>query len=105
MSSTVPNLVLYHSPVSTCSQKVRMALAEKELPWTDHVIIFSRGDHLTEEYLALNPNGVVPTLLHDDVPITDSSVINEYLEDVSCSTVEAGKASGSGANARLAAIH
>jgi glutathione S-transferase len=82
MAATIPNLVLYNSPVSTCSQKVRMALAEKELPWTDRVIVFSRGDHLTEDYLALNPNGVVPTLLHDDVPIIDSSVINEYLEDV-----------------------
>lgn len=27
-------LTLYHSPFSTCSQKVRIALAEKQIPWT-----------------------------------------------------------------------
>jgi len=75
-------LELYNAPVSTCSQKVRMVLSEKRLAWTDRVINFSRGDHLTDGYLALNPNGVVPTLLHDGVVIVDSSVINEYLEDV-----------------------
>jgi glutathione S-transferase len=75
-------LELYNSPVSTCSQKVRMTLAEKELPWKDRNIVFAQGDHLTPDYLALNPNGVVPTLVHDGVAIIDSSVINEYLEDV-----------------------
>jgi hypothetical protein len=34
-------------PVSTCSQKVRMALFEKELPWTDKTIQFARKDHLS----------------------------------------------------------
>jgi len=73
---------LYNSPVSTCSQKVRMALSEKNLPWTDCIILFARGDHLSDWYLELNPNGVVPTLVHDGKVIIDSSVINEYLDDV-----------------------
>jgi glutathione S-transferase len=75
-------LELYNSPVSTCSQKVRMALAEKQLAWTDKPIVFARNDHLSDWYLAINPNGVVPTLVHDGSTIVDSSVINEYLEDV-----------------------
>ena len=75
-------LELYNAPVSTCSQKVRMALTEKALAWTDHVIQFERGDHLSDGYLNLNPNGVVPTLIHDGNVIGDSSVINEYLDDV-----------------------
>lgn len=75
-------LELYNAPVSTCSQKVRMALWEKELPWQDRVIVFKRNDHLSDWYLALNPNGVVPTLIHDERTIIDSSVINEYLDDV-----------------------
>jgi glutathione S-transferase len=73
---------LYNSPVSTCSQKVRMALLEKNVPWTDRVILFAKNDHLSDWYLALNPNGVVPTLVHDNRVIIDSSVINEYLDDV-----------------------
>jgi glutathione S-transferase len=75
-------LELYHSPISTCSQKVRLVLAEKGLEWKSHEISFSARDHLSEAYLKLNPNGVVPTLVHDGDPIVDSSVINEYLDDV-----------------------
>ena len=75
-------LELYNAPVSTCSQKVRMTLAEKGLAWTDRTILFEQGDHLSEWYLKLNPNGVVPTLVHDDHIIANSSVINEYIEDV-----------------------
>jgi glutathione S-transferase len=75
-------LELYNAPVSTCSQKVRMALVEKQLVWTDRKILFEQGDHLSGWYLKLNPNGVVPTLVHDGNIIADSSVINEYLDDV-----------------------
>lgn len=32
--------------------------------------------------MKLNPNGLVPTLVHDGVPIIESTVINEYLDDV-----------------------
>ena len=75
-------LALYHNPISTCSQKVRLALAEKRLRFESHVINFDRQEHLSEWYLKLNPNGVVPTLVHDDQPVIDSSVICEYLDEV-----------------------
>ncbi|MCC6006093.1 MAG: glutathione S-transferase family protein [Rhodobacteraceae bacterium] len=75
-------LVLLNSTYSTCSQKVRLCLFEKGLPYTDRQINFRKREHLAPEYLALNPNGVVPTLLHDDRPVTDSTVIMEYLDDV-----------------------
>ncbi len=73
---------LHHAHISTCSQKVRLCLAEKGLAWTDHPIEFARGEHLTPAYLALNPNGLVPTLVHDGRPVIDSSVICEYLEEI-----------------------
>ncbi len=71
-----------HAPRSTCSQKVRMALYEKGLDWTSREIDLRKNEHLTPEYLAMNPNGVVPTLLHDGSPIIESSIILEYLDDV-----------------------
>jgi glutathione S-transferase len=40
------------------------------------------GDQLKPEYLALNPNGVVPTLDHDGQLVIDSTVIIEYLDEV-----------------------
>ena len=75
-------LELYNFPPSTCSLKVRIVLAEKELEWVDHRLLSKNNDHLKPEYLKLNPNGVVPTLVHDGVPIIDSSVIMEYLDEV-----------------------
>ena len=75
-------LELYNTSVSTCSQKVRLALAEKSLDFTDRQVSLKDNEQLSDWYLKLNPNGVVPTLVHDGRPVIDSSVINEYLEDM-----------------------
>jgi glutathione S-transferase len=74
-------LTLYNNAYSTCSQKVRLVLAEKGLAWEDRQIIFKNNEHIAPDYLKLNPNGVVPTLVHDDHVILDSSVIMEYLDE------------------------
>lgn len=75
-------LTLYNFPQSTCSQKVRLVLWEKGLPFEDHIVDHKNREHLQPPYLALNPNGVVPTLVHDDAVIIDSSVIVEYLDEI-----------------------
>ncbi|MBU2937742.1 MULTISPECIES: glutathione S-transferase family protein [Pacificibacter] len=75
-------LKLYHAHHSTCSQKVRLALAEKGLEYESIIVDLANKGHLTPEYLAINPNGVVPTLVHDDDSIMDSSVIVEYIDEV-----------------------
>ena len=75
-------LTLYNFPQSTCSQKVRLALWEKGLDFEDRIVNHREREHLRPAYLALNPNGVVPTLVHDDNVIIDSSVICEYLDEV-----------------------
>ena len=74
--------VLYNAPQSTCSQRVRYALHAKELSFGERKLDLFSGDQLKPEYLAINPNGVVPALIHDGVPIIDSAVILEYLEDI-----------------------
>lgn len=75
-------LVLYNAPQSTCSQKVRLCLWEKELEFSEKLLDLFKGDQLTAEYKAINPNGVVPSLIHDGEIIIDSSVIMEYLDEV-----------------------
>ena len=75
-------LELYNAPQSTCSQKVRLTLAEKGLEFVEHKLKLFQNDQLKPEYLKLNPNGVVPTLVDGGVPIIDSSVIMEYLDEV-----------------------
>ncbi len=74
-------LELYHNDMSVCSQKVRLALWEKGLAVELHHFDLRRGDQFADTYLALNPNGVVPTVVHDGKPIVESTVINEYLDD------------------------
>ncbi|MGK2940708.1 MAG: glutathione S-transferase family protein [Immundisolibacter sp.] len=74
-------LELYTHPMSPCAQKVRLALEEKALAWHAHQVDLAQKENLRPEYLKLNPKGVVPTLVHDGVPIIESSVICEYLED------------------------
>lgn len=75
-------LTLYHSAYSTCSQKVRLSLAEKGLDYTSNELSFAKQEQLAPDYLQINPNGVVPTLAHDGQVIMDSSVIVEYLDEV-----------------------
>ena len=74
-------LELYHAHHSTCSQKVRLCLAEKGINFRGHHINLAKKEQLDPEYLKLNPNGVVPTLVHDGQVIIDSSVICEYLDE------------------------
>ena len=65
---------------SVCAQKARLTLAEKELEWESHLMALN-GDQLDPAYLKLNPNGVVPTLVHDGNVIVESTVIMHYLDD------------------------
>jgi glutathione S-transferase len=75
-------LVLYHNDMSVCAAKVRMALAEKDIAWEGVHLNLRAGDAQTPEYIELNPGKVVPTLVHDGIPIIESNVICEYIEDV-----------------------
>ena len=73
-------LELYHSVNSVCAQKVRIALAEKGLEYEEHLMTL-RGDQFDAAYMKLNPNAVVPTLVHDGRPVIESSVILYYLDE------------------------
>jgi glutathione S-transferase len=75
-------LELYHSGLTTCSKKSRLCLKEKGLPYTSHYVRLDKFEHHTPEYLKLNPNGTVPTLVHDGVAVIESGVINEYVDEV-----------------------
>jgi len=76
------SFTLYNAPQSTCSQRVRFVLNAKKLPFTEVKLDLLAGDQLKPDYLALNPNGVVPTLDHDGAVVIDSSVIIEYLDEI-----------------------
>ncbi len=73
-------LHLYHFALSNCSQRVRLALEEKGLDWTSHHLDLPGNEHLTSDYGRLNPNRVVPTLVHDGRVVIESNDILGHLE-------------------------
>ena len=79
-------LKLYQFPESGNSRIVRLVLAEKNLAFERINVNVLKGDNRTPEFLKLNPRGKVPVLVHatpdGDVVLYESTVINEYLEDV-----------------------
>jgi glutathione S-transferase len=74
-------LELFYVPAGSASCRVRFCLAEKELSYEAKTVNIREGEQHSEAYLRLNPNGLVPTLVHDGKPVWESAVICEYLDD------------------------
>ncbi|WP_346908275.1 glutathione S-transferase family protein [uncultured Roseibium sp.] len=74
-------LTLYHGTTSVCSQKARLGLAEIGLEYEGHLLNLMTGDQFAPDYLKLNPNAVVPTLVDDGMVVIESSLILEYLDE------------------------
>ena len=77
---------LYHHGSSVCAAKVRFAMAEKGMEWDGVYIDILAGEQFTPEYRKINPKAVVPTLVHGDLVIPDSTVIIEYLDQIAPET-------------------
>jgi glutathione S-transferase len=75
-------LVLHHAWRSSASRRVRLCLAEKGLEFESHVVDMMNMEHHSPEYLKINPNGVIPTLiLEDGRSLHESGTICEYLDE------------------------
>ncbi len=73
---------LYHAGMSVCSEKVRIQLAERNTSYVSHMLDLRAGDQQKPDYLKLNPNAVVPTIVHDGNVVIESNIILEYLAEV-----------------------
>lgn len=74
---------LFHAWLSSASRRVRLCLAEKNIPYESVAVDLSRQEQHASEFLAMNPNGVVPAL--EIAPgrfLHESSTICEYLDDI-----------------------
>ena len=60
---------------------MRIALAEKKIPWEPILVNLRERENKRPEYLAINPEGKVPTLRDGETVVYDSTIINEYLEE------------------------
>lgn len=73
-------LHLLHFSGSTCSQKVRILLGEKQIAYTPHPIDLASNAHVSPWFLGINPRGVVPVLVHDGQVHVESNDILEYID-------------------------
>jgi len=74
------SITFYYAPMSSAT-RVHWALEELGVPYEKVKIDLAAGDQRKPEYLALNPNGKVPLLVADGVPIFESLAILLYLGD------------------------
>lgn len=79
-TESLQGLHLFHGDISNCSMRVRMTLEEKVLEWTSHHLDLKKKENISDDYFAINPNGLVPTLVHDGVIHIESNDIIDYLD-------------------------
>lgn len=71
-------LTFYYAPMSTASL-TDLILEELGVPCQRVKVDLKGGDQKKPEFLKLNPNGKVPVIVHDDIPIFESAAITMYL--------------------------
>jgi glutathione S-transferase len=74
------SITLYFAP-GTRATRIAFLLDELGVPWQKVTLDLAQREHKTAEYLALNPNGVVPTLKDGDTVLFESVAIALYLAD------------------------
>ncbi len=75
-------LELYHAEPASNSLKVLICLKEKGVDFVSHLMDIQAFEQHEPAFLKINPEGQVPALVHDGTVITESTVINEYLDQI-----------------------
>jgi len=94
---TIPHeqeLELYHNALSLCSMKSRVCLAELGIPYESHPIdLIETGayENIRPHFLAVNPGGTVPVLVHDGHPVYESHLQIRYAPEHAPPGADAGK--------------
>jgi glutathione S-transferase len=73
-------IVFYHNPVSR-ARIVHWMLEEVGAPYDMKVLDFQKGEHKRPEYLAVNPMGKLPAIVHRGTAVTEAAAICAYLAD------------------------
>jgi glutathione S-transferase len=75
------HIILFHSP-NTRSDGVRLLLEELNADYELHVIDIMAGETRQADYLAINPMGKVPAIMHGEVLVTEQAAIHMYLAEL-----------------------
>ena len=71
----------YFQPLGTNSGRVFLTLLEKGVAFTERELKGAEFEHLKPEYLAVNPRGQIPALVHDGRVFTEGTAICEYIDE------------------------
>ena len=69
-----------HFMGSSCSQKLRVFLNLKKIPWQSHPVDLPNNENMQPWFLGINPRGLVPVLVHDGAVHIESNDLIQYLE-------------------------
>jgi len=73
-------LTIYHWEPNANSGKPIMAAFEKGVQFESRYIDLLSFDQHTPEYLKVNPNGTIPSMVHDGVLVAESTAMMEYID-------------------------
>jgi glutathione S-transferase len=73
-------LHVLHYAGSSCSQKLRIFLNLKNIPWVSHPIDLPGNENMQPWFLGINPRGLVPVLVDDGAVHIESNDIIQHLE-------------------------
>jgi glutathione S-transferase/GST-like protein len=76
------SVTLYHWEPNANSGKPMLALMEKGVAFNSHYLDLLSFDQHKPEYLAVNPQGTIPAMLHGERVLTESTAIMEYVDEV-----------------------
>ena len=63
------------------SGKPLLCLHEKQVPFTHHYIDMGKLEQFSPAFLAINPDGTIPAVVHDGFVMTESTPAMEYIDD------------------------
>lgn len=73
-------LTIYHWEPNANSGKPILAAYEKGVPFESRYVDLLGFEQHTPEYLSINPNGTIPSMVHDGVLVAESTAMMEYLD-------------------------
>src|SRR6267142_6799466 len=73
-------IVLYYNPMSR-ARIVHFMLEEVGKPYRMELVRFDKGEHKMPAFLAVNPMGKLPALLHRGTVVTEAAAVCAYLAD------------------------
>ena len=74
-------LKIYGHPVSTCTRKVLMTLAETKTPYELTVVDFAKNEHKQQPHLGRQPFGQIPAIDDDGFSFYESRAICRYINE------------------------